>query len=86
MDSMFTVMLILLCLCLEGLYSGGEIAFVSSNIVRIRHRAREGSRSAMLALRLLESPEWFLATTLTGTNLCLVTRTTLATDLFITIP
>jgi CBS domain containing-hemolysin-like protein len=85
MDSMFTVMLILLCLCLEGLYSGGEIAFVSSNIVRIRHRAREGSRSAMLALRLLESPEWFLATTLTGTNLCIVTSTTLATALFITL-
>jgi CBS domain containing-hemolysin-like protein len=85
MDSIFTVMLILLCLCLEGLYSGGEIAFISSNIDRIRHRAKEGSRSALLALKLLESPEWFLATTLTGTNLCIVTSTTLTTALFITL-
>jgi CBS domain containing-hemolysin-like protein len=85
MDNMFTVTLILLCLCLEGLYSGGEIAFVSSHIDRIRHRAKKGSRSAVLALKLLESPEWFLATTLTGTNLCIVTSTTLATALFITL-
>ncbi|MEI8173564.1 MAG: hemolysin family protein [Deltaproteobacteria bacterium] len=85
MDSIFTVMLILLCLCLEGLYSGGEIAFVSSNIDRIKHRAKEGSRSALLALKLLESPEWFLATTLTGTNLCIVTSTTLTTALFVTL-
>jgi putative hemolysin len=85
MDSIFTVMLILLCLCLEGLYSGAEIAFVSSNIDRIRHRAKEGSRSALLALELIESPEWFLATTLTGTNLCIVTSTTLTAVLFITL-
>jgi CBS domain containing-hemolysin-like protein len=36
------------------------------------------------ALKLLESPEWFLATTLTGTNLSIVTSTTLATALLIT--
>jgi putative hemolysin len=85
MDNIFAIILILLCLCLEGLYSGGEIAFVSSNINRIRHKAKEGSRSALLALKLLESPEWFLATTLTGTNVCIVTSTTLTTALFITL-
>jgi CBS domain containing-hemolysin-like protein len=69
---------------LEGLYSGGEIAYISSDIHRIRSKAQKGSRSAVRALKLLESPEWFLATTLTGTNLSIVTSTTLATALLIT--
>ena len=84
MDNMVMLIVIVLCLCLEGLYSGGEIAFISSDIHRIRYKAQKGSRSARLALKLLESPEWFLATTLTGTNVSIVTSTTLATALFIT--
>ncbi|MBM4270649.1 MAG: HlyC/CorC family transporter [Deltaproteobacteria bacterium] len=81
MDNYITVILILLCLCLESLYSGGEIAFISSDINRIRSKAKAGLRSAGLAVKLLESPEWFLATTLTGTNLFIVTGTTLMTAL-----
>lgn len=84
MDNVVTLTFIVLCLCLEGLYSGGEIAYISSDIHRIRSKAQKGSRSAMRALKLLESPEWFLATTLTGTNLSIVTSTTLATALLIT--
>lgn len=81
MDNNITIILILMCLCLESLYSGGEIAFISSDIHRIRNKAKAGLRSAGLALKLLESPEWFLATTLTGTNLFIVTSTTLTTSL-----
>lgn len=84
MDNIVALALIVLCLCLESLYSGGEIAFISSDIHRIRSRAQKGSRSAQRALKLLESPEWFLATTLTGTNVSIVTSTTLATAFFIT--
>ncbi len=81
MDRSITVILILVCLCLESLYSGGEIAFISSDIHRIRNKAKAGLRSAGFALKFLESPEWFLATTLTGTNLFIVTSTTLMTAL-----
>jgi putative hemolysin len=81
MDKSITVILILLCLCLESLYSGGEIAFISSDIHRIRNKAKAGLKSAGFTLKLLESPEWFLATTLTGTNLFIVTSTTLVTGL-----
>jgi putative hemolysin len=84
MENIVTLAVIVLCLCLEGLYSGGEIAFISSDIHRIRSRAQKGSRSAQRALNLLESPEWFLATTLTGTNVSIVTSTTMTTALFIT--
>jgi putative hemolysin len=83
MDNLVALFLILLCLCLEGLFSGGELALVSCDVNKIRQRARGGSRRATLSLKLLEKPEWFLATTLTGTNLCVVTSTTVATGLFI---
>ncbi|HQN26432.1 MAG: hemolysin family protein [Syntrophales bacterium] len=80
-----TVALILFCLALEALFSGGEIALLSSEPHRIRHRAEQGQWSARLAMKLIEKPEWFLATTLTGTNLAVVTSSTLATALFISL-
>ncbi len=83
MDDLLALFLILLCLCLEGMFSGGELALVSCDVNKIHRRARGGSRRATLCLKLLEKPEWFLATTLTGTNLCVVTGTTVATGLFI---
>lgn len=85
MDNLFSFFLILLCLCLEGIFSGGELALVASDINKIRQKARSGSRQAKLALKLMEKPDWFLATTLTGTNLCVVTGTTVATAFFITL-
>jgi putative hemolysin len=81
MDSIIIIVFILVCLLLESLYSGGEIAYVSSDINRVKNKVKSGSASARLALRLLDSPEWFLATTLTGTNLFIVTSTTLMTML-----
>jgi putative hemolysin len=85
MDNMLSFFLILLCLCLEGMFSGGELALVASDINKIRQKAKSGSRQAKLALKLMEKPDWFLATTLTGTNLCVVTGTTVATAFFITL-
>jgi CBS domain containing-hemolysin-like protein len=85
MDSAAPV-LILFFLVLEGLFSGGEIALVASDPSRIRQRAEAGSKSAALVLRLLNQPEWFFATTLAGTDLCIVAGSALATyvsiDLF----
>lgn len=78
MSDLFALLLIIVCLVLEGLFSGGEIALVSADIHRIRHRAERNSRSARAAVRLMEEPEWFIATTLTGTNLAVVTSSTIA--------
>ena len=74
---------ILILVFLEGLFSGGEISLVACDINIMRRKAKKGSRSAAIALKLMEKPEWFLATTLTGTNLCTVTNTALTTALFI---
>ncbi|HUH67069.1 MAG TPA: hemolysin family protein, partial [Syntrophales bacterium] len=70
---------------MEGLYSGGELALVASDINKVRQRANKGSRSARVALKLLERPAWFLSTTLSGTGLCVVTSTSVATALFISL-
>lgn len=77
------VTIIFICLILEALYSGGEIALISSDINKIRFFAGRGSFSARQALRLMERPEWFISTTIIGTNLAIVTSSTLATGLFI---
>lgn len=83
MIDLLPIILIFLCLCLEGFFSGGEIAYVTADINKIRQKAGTGSYSAQLALKLLENPDWLFATTLTGTNLCIVTSTILATGVFI---
>ena len=77
------VAVIFICLILEALYSGGEIALISSDINKIRFFVRGGSASARNALKLMEKPEWFISTTIIGTNLAIVTSTTLATGLFL---
>jgi len=70
LDNFLSFLLVLLCLCLEGIFSGGELGSVASDVNKIRQRAQAGSRQAKRVLKLLEKPDWFLATTLTGTNLC----------------
>ncbi|MBW2648569.1 MAG: HlyC/CorC family transporter [Deltaproteobacteria bacterium] len=83
MTDLLFLLPILIFLCLEGLFSGGEIALVACDINIVRQKAKAGSRSASVALRLMERPEWFLATTLTGTNLCAVSNTAITTAMFI---
>ena len=66
-------------LILEGFFSGSETAIISANQARLRLSASKGDRRAKLALRLLDKSEELLATTLVGTNVSVVTVTTLAT-------
>lgn len=77
------VAIIFLCLILEALYSGGEVALFSSDINKIKYYARRGSSSAAQAARLKEHPEWFISTALIGTNLAIIVASTLATGLLI---
>jgi len=54
MPDLLFLLPILVFLCLEGLFSGGEIALVACDINIVRQKAEAGSRSASIALRLLE--------------------------------
>ena len=80
-DTLYTLGIMLACLLLEGFFSGSEIGVVSADRVRLRHDAAKGSRGARLALAMLNKPEWLLSTTLVGTNISVVTNTTMATAL-----
>jgi len=83
MDVVTALMIMAVALILEGFFSGSEIGVVSSDRMRLRQQAAKGSLGAKLALRMLDKPEWLLSTTLVGTNIAVVTNTTVATALMI---
>ncbi len=83
MDIVTTLLIMAVCLLLEGFFSGSEIGVVSADQMKLRHAAAKGSKGAKLALTMLKKPEWLLSTTLVGTNIAVVTNTTMATALMI---
>jgi len=83
MDIAVTVLIMLICLASEAFFSGSEIGVVGADRMKLRHDAAQGSRGAQLALQMLEKPELLLSTTLVGTNISVVTNTTMATALMI---
>ncbi len=83
MDVFTTLLIIVLCLLFEGFFSGSEMGVISADQIKLRHKAAKGSKGAKLALKMLERPEWLLSTTLVGTNISVVTNTTMVTALMI---
>jgi CBS domain containing-hemolysin-like protein len=83
MDILLTLILILAFLLMEAFFSGSEIGVVSADQMKLRHEAAKGSRGAKLALEMLKKPEWLLSTTLVGTNIAVVSNTTIVTALMI---
>lgn len=60
--------LLALLLVFSAFFSGTETALMSINRYRLRHRAREGHRSAQLAEKLLARPERLIGLILLGNN------------------
>ena len=83
MDILITILVMVVCLIAEGFFSGSEIGVVSADRMKLRHQAAKGSEGAKLALAMLKKPEWLLSTTLVGTNIAVVTNTTMATALML---
>jgi len=83
MEISTTIVIIFFSLLLEGFFSGSEMAVVSADQLKLRHLAAKGSKGAKLALKMLEKPEWLLSITLIGTNISVVTNTTMAAALMI---
>lgn len=82
-DILISLLLMVICLIAEGFFSGSEIGVVSADRMKLRMDAAKGSRGAKPALAMLKKPEWLLSTTLVGTNIAVVTNTTVATALMI---
>ncbi|MDY6844183.1 MAG: hemolysin family protein, partial [Thermodesulfobacteriota bacterium] len=73
------VLLFFFLIVVEGFFSGSELAFISANRTKLQNEADSGDKSARLALKMLHEPEKLLSTIVTGTNLCVVTNTTVMT-------
>ncbi|HKA87244.1 MAG TPA: hemolysin family protein [Haliangiales bacterium] len=73
------VLVMAACLMAEAFFSGSEIAVVSADKTTLRRKAGEGDNGAKLVLAFLHKPQSLLATTLLGTQLAVVTSTTVVT-------
>ena len=82
-EYIITIIIMAVMLLLKGFYSGSEIALVSSDKIKLMHRAKHGDTGAQLVLRLFRKPETLLSTTLVGTNLATISLTTMGTLMMI---
>lgn len=69
---LYLLSIILICLFFSALFSGIEIAFVTTNKLHIELQGKQGSISGRIILRFANKPSQFIATTLIGNNLALV--------------
>ena len=76
------IIIIFLCILIQGFFSGSEMMLISSNKLKLRRKAAKGSRGASLALDMINNPRWFLATTSTGTNMFVIIASVVAAVLF----
>lgn len=75
----FEYIIIVLAVLLSGFFSGIETGFVSCNKIRIHYRMEKGSAGARMVWSLIQNPHRVLATTLVGTNICVVIGSIVAT-------
>lgn len=64
--------IILACMMLQAFFAGAEMAVISCNRIKVRHKAEMGERRARIVQWFLEEPRNLLATTLVGYNLAVV--------------
>lgn len=84
MDFSTTLILVIVSICLEAFFSGCEIALISVNRIQVQQKANEGNMAAIAVVNMLKTPERIFATTSVGTNLAVVTSTTLFTAYMVT--
>lgn len=72
-------------LVLSAFFSGSETALMSINRYRLLHLAREGSRGARLARKLLEQPDRLIGLILLGNNFVNILASALTTLAFVRI-
>ncbi|MCW9013142.1 MAG: hemolysin family protein [Gammaproteobacteria bacterium] len=82
-DILLIILAMVALLLLQGFFSGSEIALVHANRLTLHHLASQGHRGAILVLKLFRKPEVLLGTSLLGTNISVVTLTTVGTILMI---
>ena len=82
-DSLWQLIVLLLCLILSGFFSSSETALMSVNKIRIRQMIDEGVPHASLVGNMLEDTQSWLSAILVGNNLVNIAASALATSLAI---
>jgi putative hemolysin len=83
MEFLVILLVMVLLLLLKGFFSGSEIALVNSDKLKLHHKANQGHRGARMVLKLFQTPDVVLGTTLVGTNISTIVLTTVGTMLMI---
>ena len=73
-------LLIAVFMLVEGYYSGSETGAYCLNKIRLRFRAEQGVRSALILQKLLTDPQGLICTTLIGTNIAVYISTGILTN------
>jgi putative hemolysin len=79
-----TLILIGCFILVEAFFSGSEIGMIAINRIKMKKKADEGNGSAQIVLDLLNTPEKLFATTSLGTNLAVVSSTSIFTAYMVT--
>ncbi len=74
---LFTILVLLIVA--SACFSGSETAMMAVNRYRLRHQAKEGSRSARMTEKLLKHPDKLLGTILIGNTFANIIASSLAT-------
>ncbi len=82
-DSIWQMLVLLLCLLFSAFFSASETALMSLNKIRIRQLVDEGAPRARLLLQMLEDPQRLLSTILVGNNVVNIAASALATSIAI---
>lgn len=70
---------IIVSLILSAIFSGSEIAFISSSKLRVELKKKSGTRRGLILAKFFENPSDFMSTMLVGNNVALVIFTSLMT-------
>lgn len=81
MTILFSVTVIILCLCTQAFFTVTEMSTISSNRIKISHLAYKKDKRAARIEAFLKTPERFLAVTLIGTNLAIITASSFASGI-----
>ena len=68
----YSITIVIICLLFSAFFSGMEIAFISSDKLRIELAGKKGALSGRLLSHFLQKPSRFIGTTLVGNNIALV--------------
>ncbi len=79
---LLSIILVLILILINGFFSASEMAIITLNANRMKHKAEEGDRFARRALRILENPGSFLATIQVGVTLAGFLSSAFAGDQF----